>query len=167
VNVPETYVVLVGAVLMTLAGCSTTSAGGSTGSTTTSTQQLVFHSKLPGAKTLPNGQQYVVVSGSRVILPTEDGGAPIDPVRSTGQNVLLTSSGPWPQQLFASSKSPVVFTNVTGVPVTVTFVSSPVKPFVVPPAGGTGSWKPTGLVSVAYKDSHGGSGNLSVDMFPS
>jgi hypothetical protein len=158
-------VLLVGVAMMTVAGCSSSNAGGSAGATS-STQKTQFHSKLPGAKTLPNGQQYVVVDGKRVILPTELGGAPIDPVRGMGQNVLLTSSGPWPQQLFARSSSPVVFTNVTADPIKITFVSSPVKPFVVPPAGGTGSWKPTGLISMAYKDSRGGSGNLSVDMFP-
>ena len=108
-----------------------------------------------------------MVARKRIILPTELGRAPVDPVRSMGQNVLLTASGPWPHQLFARSSSPIVFTNLTTVPVTISFVSYPVRPHVVPPDGGTWSWKPSGLISLAYKDSATHSyGNLSVNMFP-
>jgi hypothetical protein len=162
-------VILVGAAGLVLTGCSSTNAGGPTGQSghATSTTAPHFRSELPGAEALANGQEYLIVAGKRIILPTEDGGAPVDPVRSMGQNVLLTSRGPWPGQLFARSSSPVVFTNLTNVTVKITFVSSPVKPFVVPPTGGMRSWKPSGLISVAYEDSRGGQGNLTVDAFPS
>lgn len=123
-------------------------------------------SSLPGVKTLPGGKQYVVVGGKQIILPTEVDGNAVTEQRATGQQVLLTASGPWPQQLFAHSSSPIVFTNVTDAPVKVTFEHYPVPTHTVEPAGGTWVWKAPGLISINYKDSRGGSGNLSVDVFP-
>jgi hypothetical protein len=153
-----------GAVLGACSSSPAASTGASGGSTTTSS--LVIRSQLPGVRVLPNGRQYVLVGGKQVILPTEINDLPVGPSISTGQQVLLTPGGPWPRTLLASSRTPIVFTNLTVTPERVTFEHDNVRSTVIAPAGGTWSWKAQGLISIVYRDSQGTTGNLTVDALP-
>jgi hypothetical protein len=96
------------------AGCSTSSAT----STTTTTQALT-------PTTVHYVPHFVTVAGHKVLLPTENGHVPINSYSSFGQNVIITSKGFEPFKLYAASKTPIVFTNLTASAQTVHFYDFP------------------------------------------
>jgi hypothetical protein len=153
----------------TLAACDPggpaagTSPTSSTGSTTTTTLLTVPIPTLPGTATLPDGRQYLVVGGKRVLLPTEKGDRPVDPTVDAGQNIMITPGGFWPDQLLATPGLPITFTNVTDVPQTITFEYSTIHSPLIPPAGGTWSWTSKTLISYRYHNAHGMSAVLIVN----
>jgi hypothetical protein len=156
------------ALACTLAACSPggkavgTSSPGST-ATTTTTLLTVPLPTLPGTGTLADGQQYLVVGGKRVLLPTEKGNRPIDPTVDAGQNIMITPEGFWPAQLLATPGLPITFTNVTDVPQTITFEYSTIRSPVIQPAGGTWSWTSKTLISYRYHNARGMSAVLIVN----
>jgi hypothetical protein len=56
---------------------------------------------------------YVTVGGHRVLMPTEEHHEPIEAYSNFGQNVVITDEGFEPSELYAQSRTPIVFTNLT------------------------------------------------------
>jgi hypothetical protein len=142
-----------------LGGCA--SGGSSVSSTTTSSLLTVPLPTLPGTKTEPDGRQYLIVGGKKVLLPSEQGTRGISPQQDLGQQVMITPEGMWPNQLLAQIQT-ITFTNVTDRPERITFEHSTIRSPVIAAAGGTWSWTPKGLISYGYHDSSGQMGGLIV-----
>lgn len=105
----------------------------------------------------------VMVNGQSVTVPTDSGGS-INPLQDTGQQVILTSKGVLPRTLYAALNTPVVFTNLSSRPLTLTIEHVPgVRPQTVAP-GGTYSWVPTAL-AFDYRITGGDWGNVQVGQF--
>jgi len=147
-----------------LAGCSSSpsTASGTTPSSTSSTVFTQTLPTLPGAIDMSNGHQYVVIDGKHVELPTERGTRAIDQTVDDGEQIMVTPSGFWPEQLFAAPHETVVFTNLTGEPQTITFEYSSIRSNVIAPAGGTWTWEADGVISYRYNNAKGQSGILEV-----
>lgn len=142
------------------------SSGTTTAPTSTTSSLLTVPlPTLPGTQVDPAGRQYLIVDGRTVVLPFEQGRRSISPVVDDGQQVIITSEGMWPHQLFAQIGK-ITFTNVTAKPETVVFEHSTVRSPVIAAAGGTWSWTSKTLISYAYHDSSGQSGVLIVGATP-
>jgi hypothetical protein len=109
--------VALGALALALAGCSAGSATQTTSSSTTLGTTTTTAHYVP---------QYVIVGGHiRVLIPTEQDHAPINTATGVGQNVVITTRGFAPYTLYAMSKTPIVFTNLTDVTQIVRFHDFP------------------------------------------
>jgi uncharacterized membrane protein len=86
----------------------------------------------------------MVLGGKTVTVPTDDG-SPITPLQDSGQNAVLTTKGFLPRVLYASRTTPVVYTNLTPRPVTITFPHSPASPPALIPPGGSYDYTPRSL----------------------
>jgi len=135
------------ALAASLSACSSSPSNGtgaaSAKSTTTTTAQVIVSSS-------------VTIDGKSVVVPTEDGKDPIKPFGDTGQQIILTSTGVLPRSLYSSLHQPVVWTNLTSQPVTLTIEHVGLAPVTVQP-GATYSWTPN-VLSFGYTSSAGGSG---------
>jgi hypothetical protein len=138
-------------VIVALAACSS-GAGGTPTTTapvkiTTTTVRYVPH--------------YVIVAGHRVKLPVEEHNDPISAYSAFGQNVIITNGGFAPHKLYARSKTPIVFTNLTDKVQEVVFhdfpslsSSGPIKP------AGSFSFEYTAVINVGYGNRSGSWGGL-------
>jgi len=148
---------LLASVGLLAASCSSSSSSGSPKPSTpnaspTTTAQVIE-------------SQTVTIDGKTVPVPTEDGTDPIKPYGDTGQQVILSSSGVLPRSLYASLDQPVVWTNLTSKPVTLTLNHVPgVAPQVIQP-GRSWSWNPVGQLSFSYTSSAGGTGYVYSGVF--
>jgi hypothetical protein len=88
---------------LVLAGCSTNAAAKTT---TTTTREIT-------TTTVHYVPQYVTIDGHKVLIPTAQHHEPISSYSSFGQNVIITPKGFEPLKLYAASKTPIVFTNLT------------------------------------------------------
>jgi hypothetical protein len=104
---------------LVLAGCSTNTAASTSSTTTTPSTALIT------TTTVGYVARYVSVGGHRVLLPTEEHHEPITAYSGFGQNVVITAKGFEPSKLYASSKAPVVFTNLTDLTQEVVFYHFP------------------------------------------
>jgi hypothetical protein len=104
----------------------------------------------------------VVVGGKRIAVPT-DSGKPITPLQDAGTNVVVTTGGFLPRTLYAPTKTPVVFTNLTPNAVTITFPHTPNRAAVIAP-GASFTFMPDELALV-YRSSTGDFGFLTVGVF--
>lgn len=102
------------------------------------------------------------IAGSSTTTPREVPARPINPVVDAGQQIVITSHGFDPARLYADDSTPVVWTNLSGVPQRVDFVAFPVHSAVIP-AGGQFVWTPDGAgLSIAYRSASGFHGILSL-----
>jgi hypothetical protein len=97
-------------------------------------------------------------------VPRENPANPIDPPTDTGQQFVITELGMLPAHLFAKIGVPIVWTNLTSKPVTVTFIGDPVTSGPIP-VGGTWSYTFPDSYSVAFKTSNEYLGHLDVGAF--
>ena len=95
------------------------------------------------------GSGTVGPSDPTTTLPSE-GGRPIQPVVSAGQNIVILEQGCFPQELQASITAPVVWYNLSKESQRVVFEHFPVDSGTIPP-GGTFTWTPGGAVILNYK----------------
>jgi hypothetical protein len=130
--------------------------GSSTAAHTTSTNAASTSDTLdPGRIVLPT-------PGVTTTVPTERGGTrPIDPVVDAGQQILITSGGFVPHQLFANVTLPVVWTNLTGSSQQIVFDYLPSHLPVIPPRARL-VWRPSTAVEIAYRSTSGFQGVLTL-----
>jgi len=157
VGAPLVLAALIGLSLMAAA------CGGSSSATPPSTKPpapTTTTSTTAPAITTPT----VTINGTTYSVPTESPGMPINPLQDTGQQVVLTSGGFLPRTLYSAMEKPVVFTNLTAKPITLTLTDIPgVAPVVIAP-GGSWSWVPNAL-QFAYRASTGDWGLVEVGAF--
>jgi hypothetical protein len=95
------------------------------------------------------------VSGSTTTFPREVAGRPLNPVVDSGQQVVITPTGFEPAELYADDTLPVVWTNLSGSPQTISFVALPVHSAVIP-VGGQFVWNAHGAgLTLAYHSTSG------------
>lgn len=104
---------------LVLAGCSTSTSASTTSTTTTTSTPLIT------TTTIHYVPRYVSVGGRTVLLPTEEHHEPITAYSAFGQDVIITNTGFEPSKLYALSKIPIVFTNLTDSTQEVVFYHSP------------------------------------------
>jgi hypothetical protein len=80
----------------------------------------------------------------------QDFGRAIPPEFAAGSNAIITSAGCMPQTLEANVTSPVVWTNLSGKPQRLIFLTVPVDSGTIPP-GGTFTWSTKDAVVASYK----------------
>lgn len=133
-------------------------SGGSTGSGSkgSSSPRLVQVPRITAATITVNGHAYPV--------PRENPANPIDPVSDTGQQIVITGQGVLPDHLFANIGVPIIFTNLSSKPVTVSFISDPVMSPSIP-TGGTWSYTFPDSYSVAFYTSSNFLGQIDVGAF--
>jgi hypothetical protein len=105
----------------------------------------------------------VNVNGKVIPVPTENG-IPISPLVGTGDQIVLTTKGFLPYQLFADLNATIVFTNLTPKTVRITFehstvASPPLKP------GETFNYSQSTSYSYVYRSSTGFHGTLAIGAF--
>lgn len=142
------------ALVLLAVGATACSGSNSSSSSTTGTHE-----------TTTTVVQYVHLNGHKVRVPLEpDGELPVTGV-GTGDQVVITGAGFGPTHLFAKVKVPIVFTNLTSKPQTITFQHFSVQsPSIAP--GKTWSWTPTTGVSIVYNNQSGQTGILDIGELP-
>lgn len=105
----------------------------------------------------------VTINGQSFQVPTEGGSQPIHQINDSGQQIILTSSGALPQQLFSNVSTPVTWTNLTDKTLTLTVVASGRSPQQIPP-GGSYTWTPN-VLDFGYRASNGDRGGVNVGAF--
>jgi hypothetical protein len=135
--------------LVAACGGPASSASGA-GSTTTSEpgHTVTVPTMDPGHVVLP-------VAGTSTTVPREVQARPINPVVDSGQQIVITAQGFEPARLYANDHVPVVWTNLSGTPQTVSFVAFPIRSAVIP-VGGQFVWTPSGAaLTMAYRSASG------------
>jgi hypothetical protein len=149
-----------------LVACATTfsvgltACGGSpsqSASTTTTRETTTTAQVIASSTVTLNGKTYPV--------PTESPGDPIKPFSDTGQQMVLTSSGFLPSQLYAATAQPVVVTNLTPKTVTITMTGTGAPPHTLAP-GASFSYTPT-VLAYGYGSSTGKHSVVNVGAFTS
>lgn len=140
---------------VTFAACSSSPSKSAATATTTHDVTTTTAQVIASATVTLNGKTYPV--------PVEQPGAPIKPYSDTGQQVVLTSSGFLPYQLYASPGEAVVVTNLTPKTVTINTVSTEAPPHVLAP-GASFSFKPT-VLAYGYASSTGKHSVVNVGAF--
>ena len=105
----------------------------------------------------------VVINGQSVAVPTEEGSKPIGQAVATGQQIILGAHGALPAQLFAASSTPVVWTNLTSEPITLTVNHVGLGPQSIAP-GRSYSWTPN-VLDFSFSASNGAKGVVNVAAF--
>ena len=143
---------------LTVAACGTSTASTPTAAkgtappppvTTTTAQVITTPTVTIGGKTYP--------------VPTDGDSATITPYSDSGQQIVLTASGALPRTLYTALKTPIVFTNLTAHPLTLTIEHVGIPPATIA-SGETFSYTPT-VLAFGYKASNGASGIVNVDAF--
>jgi hypothetical protein len=141
-----------------LAGCSDSTAASPTRATraTGATRAATPTTALVTTTTLDVVPRYVSVGGHDVLMPTEEHHDAITAYSAFGQNVIITSTGFEPWKLYALSKTPIVFTNLTDVTQEVVFYHFPdvAHSGSIPP-GGSYSFSYSAAMALVYGN-HGG-----------
>lgn len=101
----------------------------------------------------------VAAPSTPTTVPHERGVRPINPTVDNGQQILITSSGFVPAQLFADVTKPVVWTNLSGTTQQVIFDVFPVHSPPIPP-GAQFIWQPSTTVDIGYHSASGTKGAL-------
>jgi hypothetical protein len=97
----------------------------------------------------------VTINGQVVAVPHEGAGTSANGRIATGQNVIWTAKGFLPAWLFANAGQPIVFTNLSDQPVTISTIPLGIAPFTVAP-GKSYSLMPTaGVDQFQYSTDHG------------
>jgi hypothetical protein len=105
----------------------------------------------------------VTIGGKTYTVPTDGDSATITPFSDSGQQIVLAASGALPRTLYSALKTPVVFTNLTAHPLTLTIKDAGIPPATIV-SGGTFSYTPT-VLAFAYTASNGAAGIVNVDAF--
>jgi hypothetical protein len=105
----------------------------------------------------------VTINGHVFQVPTESGSQPIHQIDDSGQQIILTSHGVLPQQLFSAVSTPVTWTNLTDKTLTVTLVDTGQPAKQLPP-GGSFTWTPN-VLDFGYTVSDGDKGGVNVGSF--
>jgi hypothetical protein len=84
----------------------------------------------------------------------EDGGLPITQNSGTGQQILITPNGFWPNTLYANQKVAITWTNLSGRPQRVSFDHIPISSGVIP-VGAQFVWKTHFGGSYTYSSASG------------
>jgi hypothetical protein len=95
-------------------------------------------------------------------VPTDIGGPTIPPGFAAGQNVIIKSSGFWPETLEANVSAPVVWTNLSGRPQRIIFVNFPIDSGTIP-VGGTFTWSTRSALDMEYRSTTGFVGTLQMN----
>jgi hypothetical protein len=104
-----------------------------------------------------------MINGHSFQVPTESGSQPIHQIDDSGQQIIVTSTGALPQQLFSAVSTPVTWTNLTDKTVTLTLAVAGQPPKQVPP-GGSYTWTPN-ILDFGYQVSNGDKGGVNVGAF--
>ena len=107
----------------------------------------------------------VTINGKSVNVPTEDGTKPIFSRIDTGQQVIYTTKGFLPAYLFGATGQPIIFTNLTEKPVTVSFLGTTSKPETIAP-GASYSFL-ADVLQFQYRASNGDHGKAQIGAFNS
>jgi hypothetical protein len=151
-------IVAIGTVLLAACGSSPSSAGShprSSGSTTSSSSTDNPSGGHKGDKSNGSGSSSttststtspfypkgkIVPKPSTTTTVPEDGGRPVNSYLAAGNQIVIYSSGIWPQTLDANDQVPVTWTNDSGKPQSIKFDSIPVSSSPIPP-GAQFVWK--------------------------
>jgi hypothetical protein len=139
------------------AACATPSSSGQSSGTSTTVQPTTTTT----AQVIATST--VTIDGKTYPVPTENGTDPIKPFGDTGQQVVYVSSGFLPRTLYSASSTPVVWTNLSPHPLTLSILHVGLAPVTIP-VGGTYSWKPTAL-QFAYTSQNKDVGIVEVGAF--
>src|SRR5580704_3365096 len=105
----------------TLGALALASCGSSPAQKSASPPEAVRTTTTTGAEiTTPT----VTINGHTFQVPTESGSQPIHQIDDSGQQIILTSNGVLPQQLFSAVSTPVTWTNLTGKTLTLTLADT-------------------------------------------
>jgi hypothetical protein len=107
----------------------------------------------------------VTINGKSVNVPTEDGTKPIFSRIDTGQQVIYTTKGFLPAYLFAATGQPIIFTNLTAKPLTISFLGTTSKPVTIA-RGGSYSFL-TDVLQFQYHAANGDHGKAQIGAFNS
>ena len=103
----------------------------------------------------------MTINGKRILVPTERGTRPIQADQDDGQQIIISTNGFLPEDLFATEGYAVIWTNLTTVPQRIKFTNSEPRfwsPWI--PAGGHWSYKPLHAMSFTYASTTGMKGTF-------
>ncbi|MFZ0248502.1 MAG: hypothetical protein WAL61_01055 [Acidimicrobiales bacterium] len=144
----------------TLGAVALASCGSSPAQKSSSPPKVVRTTTTTGAEiTTPT----VTINGHTYQVPTESGSQPIHQIDDSGQQIILTSNGVLPQQLFSTVSTPVTWTNLTDKTLTLTLVDTGLPPKQILP-GGSFTWTPN-VLDFGYTVSDGDKGGVNVGSF--
>jgi hypothetical protein len=144
----------------TLGAVALASCGSSPAQKSSSPARAVRTTTTTGAEiTTPT----VTINGHTFQVPTESGSQPIHQIDDSGQQIVLTSHGVLPQQLFSNVSTPVTWTNLTDKTLTLTLVDTGQPPKQILP-GSSFAWTPN-VLDFGYTVSNGDKGGVNVGSF--
>ena len=159
-------IAVVGLCGLSLAACSS----GSSDASSTSTTFVLPSAKQPVAQ--PISANSVTINGKSVSVPREEyrPDRPIQQATDQGQQILITSNGLLPVQLFAPIPSTITWTNLTSKPLTllISKFGTPVKTPPIPAGGSYSMVFPAsgGGGGVSYVTSTRLQGTVGLDVLP-